>query len=86
MATLLKSYKKDNDVVFLFCNNSMGIVSTSSTDKSTHIIDILNYIKTDAYDVAHSDFIFSKDGLLLKTNEVDPPPHFFCLIKCIKSR
>ncbi|WP_180376215.1 hypothetical protein [Campylobacter pinnipediorum] len=33
LATLLKSYKKSNDVVFLFGGNSIGPSITSSMDK-----------------------------------------------------
>ncbi|OPA76385.1 hypothetical protein [Campylobacter pinnipediorum] len=35
LATLLKSYKKSNDVVFLFGGNSIGPSITSSMDKGS---------------------------------------------------
>ncbi|WP_078406199.1 hypothetical protein [Campylobacter pinnipediorum] len=59
--------------MFLFGGNSIGPSITSSMDKGAHIIDILNYIKPDAYGVADSDFIFSKDDFSLIANEAVSP-------------
>ncbi len=67
LATLLKHYRKDNDVLFLFGGNSLGPSVISNMDKGAHIIDLLNLLEPDAYGVSDSEFTYSVEDFSLCT-------------------
>ncbi len=73
LQTLLREYRKTNDVVFLFGGNSFGPSLISNMDKGAHIVSILNIMSPDVLAVSQSDFMFSAEELSLRADEANFP-------------
>ncbi len=69
LSTLLKHYRTNNDVLFLFGGNSLGPSIISNMDKGAHIIDLLNSLEPDAYGVSDSEFTYSVEEFSLCAEE-----------------
>lgn len=65
LSTLLKHYRKNSDVLFLFGGNSLGPSVISNMDKGAHIVDLLNLLEPDAYGVSDSEFTYSVEDFSL---------------------
>lgn len=59
LSSLLKHYRKNNTVLFVFGGNSLGPSVVANMDKGSHIIDILNLLEPDVYGLCDSDFTYS---------------------------
>ena len=73
LATLLKELRSKNELLFLHGGRAIAPSTLSSFDRGTHMIDLLNLIKPDAYSVGKSAFAFKEDELTLRTREASFP-------------
>lgn len=69
LSSLLKHYRNNGSVLFLFGGNSLGPSVISNMDKGIHIVDILNTLEPDCYGVCDSDFSYSVEEFSLCAEE-----------------
>lgn len=73
LSSLLKHYRDNGSVLFLFGGNSLGPSAISNMDKGAHIVDILNSLEPDCYGVCDGDFAYSIEEFSLCTEEANFP-------------
>ncbi len=73
LSTVLKKYRKNSNVLFVYGGKCFGPSLTSKMDKGASILGILNILKPDVFGANDSDLIYSADELSLRASEANFP-------------